>query len=113
MHNEIKSHDEQIVAERNTIKGWCYYYIGKGDENKKTENFENAEEYFRLALIKMKKTKGVVSILNGLPLVLWMQGKQTEAWEINDQAIRKFPETPSLWNTRSKLYGWANSNQAL
>ena len=114
MTNNLKSHNEQMVAATNKIKGWCYYYAYKEDENKKTENLEKAEEHFRLALIKMKNIKGVISLLNGLPLVLWMQNKKEEAWEVMDKAIKEFPETVSLWNTRRKLYDLENNfNQPL
>ncbi|XOB41169.1 MAG: tetratricopeptide repeat protein [Candidatus Nealsonbacteria bacterium] len=109
------SRDEQQVAEINRIKSWSYYYLAiKGDESLKSKNLEKAEECFRLALIKMEKKESIVSILNGLPLVLWIQGKRTEAWEISDKAINKFPETPSIWNTRGILCRWAkNFNEAV
>ena len=104
------SHDEQKVAETNRIKGWSYYYLGiKGDESYKMENMGKAEEYFRLALIKMRKEKGLISILNGLPLVLWILGKKKEAELESFKAAIKFPQEPSIWNTKAILYRWANN----
>lgn len=113
--DESTTSDEQIIAEGNRFKGWSYYYLGiKGDEQKKRENLEKAEECFRLALIKMEKEESVVSILNGLPLVLYAQGKKSEAWRINDKSIYKFPEAPSLWDTRNALHLLTkSSNQIL
>jgi hypothetical protein len=72
----LTTHNEQIVAEGNRIKGWCYYYIGiKGDEKEKTENLEKAEEHFRLASLKTNKKESVVSVLDGLVKVLSQKEK--------------------------------------
>jgi tetratricopeptide (TPR) repeat protein len=104
----LTTDNEQIIAEGNRIKGWCYYYLGiKGDENKKIENLEESERHFRLALKKMKKEKGKISILNGLPLTLWILGKGGEAKLESFKATERFPQESSVWNTRSILFRWA------
>lgn len=115
MLNKLKSHNEEEVAEANRIKGWSYYYLAiKGDKSLKSENLEKAEEYFKLSSIGAKEDKTKISVLNGLPLALWILGKKSEAWEINDKAINIFPETPSIWNTRGIICRWAkNFNEAV
>lgn len=104
----LTTHDEQEVAEANRIRGWCYYYLGiKGDESKKNENLEKAEEHFKLSLAGVKENETKVSVLNGLPLVLWILGKKQEAKLESLKATEKFPQEPSIWNTRSILFRWA------
>ncbi len=104
MINTLTIHNEQ----ENRMKAWNYYYLAiKGDESYKMENLEKAEEYFELSLAGAKEDKTKVSVLSGLPLALWILGKEQEAWEISDKAIDKFPEESPIWNTRSILCRWA------
>jgi len=103
----LTTHNEQIIAEANRIRAWSYYYLAiKGDEKQKKENLEKSEEHFRLSIIKMENKNGKISILNGLPLVLWILGKKEEAWKISDEAIKRFKTETSIWNTRSILARW-------
>ena len=71
------------------------------------ENLEKAEEYFELSLTGAKENKTKISALNGLPLVLWILGKKQEAKLESFKATEKFPQEPSIWNTRSILFRWA------
>ena len=103
----LTTHDEQEVSEANGMRGWSYYYLGiKGNESYKMENMEKAEEYFKLSLAGAKENETKVSALNGLPLALWILGKKQEAKLESFKATEKFPQEPSIWNTRSILFRW-------
>ncbi len=96
------------IAELYKTMAWNRYYKGiKGPENEKMKNLEKAEECFELSLVGTEKDKTKISVLNGLPLTLWILKKKQEAWEISDKAIDKFPKTLSIWNTRGILCRWA------
>ncbi len=102
------SSDEQQIAEANKLEAWSYYYLGiKGEKSKKIENLEKAENNFKSALEKVKKNDIKISIMNGLPLVLWILDKKEEAWKVSNKAIKEFEKVPSVWNTRSILARWA------
>lgn len=108
----LTSNDEQQIAEANRIKGWSYYYLAiKGDKSLKAEKLEKAEECFRLALIKISEEKGLISILNGLPLVLWILERKQEALKLSDEVTEEFPNIPSVWNTKSILSRWGKDFQ--
>lgn len=105
----LTTRDKEEVAEANRIRGWCYYYLGiKGDKSKKNENLEKAEEHFGLSLAGGKKNETRISALNGLVLSLWVLGKKEEAKLESFKATEKFPQEPSIWNTKAILYRWAN-----
>lgn len=108
----LTTHDEEEGAEANRIKGWSHYYLGiKGDENYKMENLEKAEEYFKLSLAGTKENETKVSVLNGLPLTLWILEKKQEALQLSDKATEEFPDVPSVWNTKSVLSRWGEDFQ--
>jgi tetratricopeptide (TPR) repeat protein len=96
------------IAEASRIKGWSYYYLGiKGPEERKKANLLLAEGAFKTALGKTEEDETKISVMNGLPLVIWILGRKPEAWHISDEAIKEFPDIPSIWNTRSILCRWA------
>ncbi len=95
------------TAEANRLQGWNWYYIGiKGLDNKQV-SLEMSKAAFQAALSRSSDSKKRTSILNGLPLSLWILGEQKEAWQVSDQAVKEFPDEPSIWNTRSILCRWA------
>lgn len=108
--NIPKLTSEEDVAEAVRIKGWCFYYIGiKGPEEEKREALGLSRDMFDLALKKTSDTKKKLSIFNGLPLSLWILGEKKQAWQVSNQAIKEFPDEPSVWNTRSILCRWAKN----
>lgn len=95
-------------AEARRLKGWCFYYIGiKGPAEEKRDAVNLSRDMFNLALAETSDAKKKISILNGLPLSLWILEEQEEAWRMSDKAIKEFPDEPSVWNTRSILFRWA------
>ena len=108
----LTTHNKQEIVEANRIKGWSYYYLGiKGNENYKMKNLEKAEEYFELSLVGAKEDRTKISILNGLPLVLWILGKKQESLQLSVKATEEFPDIPSVWNTKSILNRWGKDFQ--
>lgn len=100
--------DNEEIAEANRIKGWSWYYLGiKGPADKKEESLQRSKDTFQLGWEKTKDKKKQTSILNGLPLTLWILGEKVRAWEVSNRAIEDFPDEPSVWNTRSILARWA------
>jgi len=105
------------LAKANKALGWSYYYLGtKGPEEQKSENIEKATSYFKTALFlleglllseKEEEKYTEMSVRNGLPLSLWVLGKKREAKLENMKATEKFPQEPSVWNTRAILSRWA------
>jgi tetratricopeptide (TPR) repeat protein len=104
----LTPHNEQLIAKANKLKGWIFYKLAikKENQERKLQLLEKAEENFRLAEIKIKNKESKISILSGLPLVLYQQGKKEEAKKVADEVIRLFPNTPSPWNTLGILYKW-------
>lgn len=110
----IKDND---IAELEKIIGWSRYYKGiKGPEEEKNINIQNALNSFKTALLLLRrlllseKEKGgntEISARNGLSLSLWILGKKKEAELESFKATEKFPQEPSVWNTRSILCRWA------
>jgi tetratricopeptide (TPR) repeat protein len=102
---------DEDVATAGKIKGWSHYYLGiKGPIERKEANLLLAEGAFNIALGKTKERKTKISIMNGLPLVLWNLGRHAEASGRNATAIGRFPDEPSVWNTRSILLRWAQQD---
>jgi len=100
--------DEEVV-EAYRLMGWNYYYIAtKGLGDKKT-NLENAEKYFRGAWKYVPDKQASISILNGLPLVLWLLNEKAAAWSRSEHDLYNFPDEPSIWNTRAILCRWAKN----
>lgn len=98
----------EIEAEALRIKGWSYYYLGiKGPAEKKMDNLMKAKFAFEVVVKNAQEKETRISAMNGLPLVLWILEKKDEAWQISDEATEEFPDTPSVWNTRSILCRWA------
>ena len=98
------------IAEANRIKGWSYYYLGiKGSAEKKVENLQKSKDVFQAALEKGSEEKIRISVMNGLPLTLWILGQNDNAWDVSDQAVQEFPDIPSIWNTRSILCRWVRN----
>ncbi len=100
--------DREEFAEALRLRGWNRYYLGiKGPADHKEENLSMSKGAFLEALDNTIDRKKRVSILNGLPLSLWLLSEKDEAWQKSDRAIREFPDEPSVWNTRSILCRWA------
>jgi len=96
------------IAEAGRLKGWSYYYLGiKGPQETKETNLLFAKREFEMALEKAEIDKTKISILNGLPLVIWILGKKEEAWQISNKATEEYPNEPTVWNTRGILCRWA------
>jgi len=99
---------KEEIAEAFRLKGWNRYYLGiKGPAEQKEKNLQMSEGAYQEAIAKTTDKKKRISIFNGLPLTIWILGKQEEAWQVSDQAIEEFPDEPSVWNTRSILFRWA------
>ncbi|MCK4891442.1 MAG: hypothetical protein KAS78_02120 [Candidatus Pacebacteria bacterium] len=98
-------------AEANKIKGWSLYFRAIKDfrdsEDDKIRTCSEAEVVLKIALSETKDRSVLISAYNCLPLVLWIQGKQDEAWEISNEATLNFSKVPSVWNTASILCRWA------
>lgn len=95
-------------AESFRLYGWCFYYLGiKGSAEEKEEMLRKSWNMFKLVLAVTSDAKKNLSALNGLPLSLWILGKQEAAWQVSDRAIEEFPDEPSVWNTRAILCRWA------
>ena len=107
--------ETEDVAEALRLKGWCFYYMGiKGPEEEKMEVLRLSRNMFDVASRKSSDAKKIISIFNGLSLPLWILGEREKAWEVSDQAVKEFPDEPSIWNTRSILCRWAkNFEQAV
>lgn len=101
------------LAEAKRIMGWSYYYLAikEGPEDQKTDNLHKAANAFRDSFNGTRDNKKRISITNGLPLVLWVQGEKNDAMEISEDAIKEFPDIPSIWNTRSILLRWGGGHQ--
>lgn len=105
---EKSGYSKSEWAEANRIKGWSYYYLGiKGPEEKKQENLRSSEDEFRRALEITELPSSRLSILNGLPLTLWILGEKPEALITNINALAEFTDEPSVWNTTAILIRWA------
>ena len=100
------------MAEADRLRGWNYYYIGIKGLRDKQASLEMSKAAFQTALGRTADSKKKISIMNGLPLVHWILGKQEEAWKVSDQAIEEFPDEPSVWNTRSILFRWLKDFEA-
>ena len=110
--NMSKLKEKEDFAEGLRLRGWNRYYLGiKGPEDHKGENLLISKGAFREALATTSDGKKKMSILNGLPLTLWILGEQKDAWQVSDQAVQEFPDEPSVWNTRSILCRWAKNFQ--
>jgi len=99
--------DDVFAALR--IIAWSRYYLAiKGSPDEKTANLEYAHNAFK-ALLRENYIPDAeeVSAYNGFPLVLWLLGNKDDALAISNKAIAKFPDTPSIWNTRGILCRWA------
>lgn len=101
--------DELAEAEK-TI-GLCLYYIAIKDfreiEDRKIETCAKAELFLRSALENTDDKDIRISAINFLPLVLWIQGKHDEAWQVSNSAISEFGDVPSIWNTSGILCNWS------
>jgi len=95
------------MAEADRLRGWNYYYIGTKGLRDKQASLEMSKAAFQTALGRTVDSKKKISIMNGLPLTLWVLGEQEDAWQVSDEAIDEFPNEPSVWNTRSILFRWA------
>jgi len=104
-----------VLAEALKIKGWALYYRAikdfGGSEDDKIKTCQEAEDVLRKSLINTEDRDILISVYNCLPLVLWIQGKQNDAWQISDEATAKFSEVPSVWNTAGILCRWANLDE--
>ncbi|MCK5413306.1 MAG: hypothetical protein KAI57_02920 [Candidatus Pacebacteria bacterium] len=104
-----------VLAKALNTRGWALYYSAIKDfrdsEVNKIATCIEAESSLRTALENTKDRDILISVYNCLPLVLWIQGKQDEAWKISEEAISKFDEVPSVWNTVSILCRWAKLNE--
>ncbi|MFH1423894.1 MAG: hypothetical protein ABIG29_03030 [Candidatus Nealsonbacteria bacterium] len=105
--NESSLTTDEEIAEACRLRGWNWYYIGTKGLHDKQIGLQMSKEAFKQALDRTSDSKKKISILNGLPLSLWILEEQEEAWRISDKAIKEFPEEPSVWNTRSILFRWA------
>ena len=99
--------EPENIAEAFRLKGWSRYYIGtKGLDDKQT-SLQMSVKDFLTALDRTSESKVRISVLNGLPLSLWVLGEKDKAWQTSDHAIKEFPDEPSVWNTRAILCRWA------
>ena len=99
------------LAEAQKAVGWNLYYMAIKDfrevESKKIDACNRAESFFKSALENTENKEILISVANGLPLALWIQGKKEEAFNVSNNAAEKFHDTPSVWNTLSILCRWA------
>ena len=103
----VEDLEKQEKAEAHRILGWSFYYLGiKGSDNEKTENLKKAKNSFEIVIKEAEEDDTRISALNGLPLVVWILGEKDDAWELSRHAVKKFPEIPSVWNTRGILCRW-------
>jgi tetratricopeptide (TPR) repeat protein len=106
--NFLSLKGRENIAEALRVKGWSYYYLAiKGPEAEKQENLVKAEDSFRVAWERTGVEQRLISIANGLPLVLWLRDDKEAAWGVSDYATEEFPGEPSVWNTRAILCRWA------
>jgi len=99
--------DAEDIAEAHRIRGWDRYYLAiKGASGEKNANLLASQTAFFEALSKTINARKRLSVFNGLPLALWQLGEKRWAWELSDQALREFPEEPSVWQTRGNLMKW-------
>ncbi len=102
---DLKTGEE--FAEALRLKGWNRYYLGtKGPEEQKKKSLQMSRDAFQGALKGTTDKKKRISILNGLPLVLWALEKKAEALTISVSALAEFNEEPSVWNTAAILIRW-------
>lgn len=100
--------EAEDIAESCRLAGWSLYYMAtKGPVEEKRNLIELSSTMFSLALSRTSDTKKKTSILNGLPLSLWILEEREEAWGVSDQAMEEFPDESSVLNTRSILCRWA------
>ena len=98
---------DEDEAKAKRIEAWSFYYLGiKGSKAMKIANLLEAKRLFEIVLEK-GQIEEKISAFNGLPLVLWILGEKKEAWKTSKQAIKEFPNIPSVWNTRGILCRWA------
>ena len=94
--NESSLATDEEIAEACRLRGWNWYYIGiKGLDDKQTSLGRSKRE-FGQAFHRTSDAKKKLSILNGLPLSLWVLEAREEAWKVSDQAIEEFPDEPSV-----------------
>lgn len=109
MNNWHRLTTDEEFAEAYRLAGWDLYYIGIKGLNDKQESLRVSKASFQAALGRTSDSKKRISILNGLPLPLWILSEQKEAWDVSDRAVREFLEEPSVWNTRAILCRWAKN----
>lgn len=99
------------LAEAQKTIGLSLYYIAIKDfremENKKIETCARSELFLRAALENTDDKDIRISAINFLPLVLWIQGKHNEAWQVSNSASAEFSDVPSVWNTSGILCNWS------
>lgn len=103
-------------AQAYKIHGWSLYFRAIKDfgdlEEDKIKVCAEAEESLMIALSATEDSDILISAYNCLPLVLWIQGKQDEAWRIsNEVTSEKFSEVSSVWNTLGILCKWSKQHE--
>lgn len=107
-----KESDPEGYAEACRTRAWVGYYNAiKGDSQEKNSNANLAAEYARNVLSVSVDGGRRLSAHNVLPLALWVSGWQSEAYEASDNALKEFPDEPSVWNTRGILARWAGDHE--
>lgn len=104
--------NEEDFAEALRLRGWNRYYLGiKGPADQKGETLSISKGAFLEALRKTTDNKKRISILNGLPLVLWNLEEGWDALATSISALAEFTEEPSVWNTAAILLRWAERSK--
>ncbi len=96
-----------IVASMDIVEGWSWYYLGiKGASFPRRGRLEQSRRAFERASQNAVDKGNRVSVLNGLPLVLWHLGDRIQSWKYSDQAIDQYQDDPSVWDIRALLLQW-------
>ncbi|MCE2463359.1 MAG: tetratricopeptide repeat protein [Dehalococcoidia bacterium] len=93
-----------IVASMDIVEGWSWYYLGiKGARFRRRGRVEQSRRAFERASQNAVDKRNKVSVLNGLPLVLWHLGDRIQSWKYSDQATDQYQDEPSVWDIRAIL----------
>ena len=103
----------QTVVAMDAIEGWSWYFLAIGGSSfGSAGRLRRAKEAFVRAWDSAVDKENKVSVLSGLPLVLWQLDRRIEAWKLSDEGTDEFENEAMVWLTRAILLNWDGYREA-